>query len=60
MVEWIKRLYSVAVHSGLIPSRVNQSFENWYLQLPCWTLNIKGQGGEQAGKFICCAVGKGT
>ena len=27
---------------------------------PAWRLALKGQCGEQAGKFTCCAVGKGT
>ena len=29
-------------------------------QLPYLMLTMKGQCGEQAGKFTCCAVGKGT
>ena len=27
---------------------------------PAWRSAFKGQCGEQAGKFTCCAVGKGT
>ena len=28
--------------------------------LPAWRLALKGQCEEQADKFSCCAVGKGT
>ena len=27
---------------------------------PAWRSTLKGQCEEQAGKFTCCAVGKGT
>ena len=27
---------------------------------PAWRSALKGQSGKQAGKFTCCAVGKGT
>ena len=41
---------------GLIPSRV----KSVALQLVFTTFLLKRQCGEQAGKFTCCAVGKGT
>ena len=58
IAEWIDATGSGVVDSVLIPSRVKQWLWNWYLQFICLTLSIKGQCGEQAGKFACCAVGK--
>ena len=52
---------SGAVDSGLIPSRVKpMTLELVYTAFPASRSALKGQCGEQAGKFTCCAVGKGT
>ena len=44
MAEWYRASVSRAVDSGLIPSRVKPMTlkKNWYSQLPCLTLSIKG------------------
>ena len=42
MAEWYTASVSWAVYSGLIPSRVKPMTLNWYSQLPCLTLSIKG------------------
>ena len=47
----IRASASVAVDLSLIPSRVKPM---------TLKLVLKGQCGEQAGKFTCRAVGKGT
>ena len=39
--------------------RTRLKFDVGYSQLPCLALS-KGQCEKQAGKFTCCAVGKGT
>ena len=38
----IKACVSGALKSGLIPSWVKPMTSNWFSQLPCLTLNIKG------------------
>ena len=50
---------SGAVDSGLIPTQgQTNDFKICIHSFSASTL--KGQCGEQAGKFTCCAVGKGT
>ena len=47
-----------AVGSGVIPSRTNDF--KLVSQLPCLALSIREQCGEEASKFIRCAVRKGS
>ena len=49
---------SGAVGAGLMPSRVKAM--TFKLVFAVWRSSSKGQCGKQAGKFTCCAVGKGT
>ena len=51
---------SAAVDSGLIPSLVKPIILNGIHSFPAGRSALKGQCGEQAGKFTCCALGKGT
>ena len=52
---------SGAVDLGLIPSRVKPMTLKLLLTASLLDVQaLKGQCGEQAGKFACCAVGKGT
>ena len=61
MAEWYRASVSWAVDSGLIPSRVKpMTLKIGIHSFPAWRSALKGQCGEQAGKFTCCAVGKGT
>ena len=61
MAEWYGASVSWAVASGLIPSRVKpMTLKIGIHSFPAWRSALKGQCGEQAGKFACCAVGKGT
>ena len=52
---------SEAVDLGVIPSRVKtNNFQVAIHRFPAGRSALKGQCGDQAGKFTCCAVGKGT
>ena len=51
---------SAVVDLGLIPSRVIPMTSNSYSQLPASRSVSKERCEEQAGKFTCGAVGKGT
>ena len=61
MAEWYGAFVSWAVDSGLIPSRVKPiPLKIGIHSFSAWRSALKGQCGEEAGKFTCCAVGKGT
>ena len=57
MAEWYGASVSWAVDSGLIPSRVKpMTFKIGIHSFPSWRLALKGQCGEQAGKFRLLVV----
>ena len=61
MAEWYGASVSWAVDSDLIPeSGQTNDFNIGIHSFPAWRSALKGQCEEQAGKFTCCAVGKGT
>ena len=52
---------SGAVDSGLIPSRVKpMALKMIFTSFPAQRSALKGQCGEQASKFTCYAIRKGT
>ena len=53
------RLWS-SKHGFDSESGQTNDFEIGIYSFPAWRSALKGQSGEQVGKFTCCAVGKGT
>ena len=61
MAKWYRASVSWAVNSGFdSESGQTNNFKIGIHSFPAWRSALKGQCGEQAGKFTCCAVGKGT
>ena len=61
MAEWYGASVSWAVDSGFdSESDQTNDFKIGIHSFPAWRSALQGQCGEQAGKFTCCAVGKGT
>ena len=61
MAEWYRASVSWAVDSGFdSESGQTNDFKIGIHSFPAWRSALKGQCGEQAGKFTCCAVGKDT
>ena len=56
----VRPFASGAVYSGLIQSRVKPTTKIDIHSFPAWRSALKGQCGEQAGKFTGSAGGKGT
>ena len=54
MAEWVE-IVKFDYESGQ-----TNHFEIDIHSFPAWRSAFKGQCGEQAGKFTCCVVGKGT
>ena len=61
MAEWYRASVSWAVDSGFdSESGQTNDFKIGIRSFPAWRLALKGQCGEQVGKFACYTVGKGT
>ena len=61
MAEWYRASVSWAVDSGFdSESGQTNDFKIGIHSFPAWRSASKGQCGEPAGKFTCCAVGKRT
>ena len=58
-VVWSVRLLSCRLGFDSESGQTND-FNIGIHSFPAWRSALKGQCGEQAGKFTCCAVGKGT
>ena len=60
MAEWYKRPPRELYTRVCFQVGSSQSFKIGIHSIPAGRSALKGQCKEQAGKFTCCAVGKGT